>query len=72
MHYSHTNFACVLDIINAVPDALVTHIYPDEDDVHQSLALKMLQALENNVSKTTDLFNAPYDTGGTIDEYLHR
>ena len=25
-HYSHTNLSCVLDIIDAVPDAIVTHI----------------------------------------------
>jgi hypothetical protein len=79
-HYSHTNLACVLDILDAVPVALVTHIYPDEDDAHQASALEMLQALEKrfatlratDVSKITDLFDAPYDTGGTIDEYLRR
>ena len=40
----------------------------------------MLQALEKrfatfratNVSKIPDLFDTPYDTGGTIDEYLRR
>ena len=47
-HYSHTNLACILDIIDAVPDALVTHIYPDEEDAHQASALEMLQALEKH------------------------
>ena len=28
-HFSHTNLACVLDIINAVPNALITRIYLD-------------------------------------------
>ena len=66
-HYSHTNLACVLDIIDAVPDAIVTHISPDDEDTHQALALEMLQALEKcfallcatDISKITDLFDAP-------------
>ena len=80
-HFSHTKLAYVLDIIDAAPDALLTHIYPDEEDAHQASALEMLQALEKRcatlratvVSKITNLFDAPYyDTGGTIDEYLCR
>ena len=69
---------CVLDIINAVLDAIVTHLFPDNEDANQASALEMLQALEKrfatlcatNVVKITAIFDAPYDTGATIDEYL--
>ena len=77
-HFSHTNLACVLDIIDAVSDAIVAHLFPDEEDITQALALEILQALKTrfatlraiNVSKITTIFDAPYGTGGTIEEYL--
>ena len=46
MHYSCTNLACVLGIIDAVPDAIVTRLFLHDEDAHQALALEMLQALE--------------------------
>ena len=78
MHYAHTNLVCVLDIINAVPGAIVVHLFPDDEHAYQALALEILQALEKgfatlcatDIVKITAIFDAPYDTGATIDEYL--
>ena len=71
-HFAHTNLACVL------PDAIITHLFPDNEHTTQASALKILQALEKrfatlcatDVVKITAIFDAPYDTGSTIDEYL--
>ena len=76
-HFAHTNLACVLDIIDTVPDTIVAHLYLDDKDIAQALALKMLQALDKCFAATdavniTAIFDVPYDTGGTIDVYLRR
>ena len=78
MHYAHTNLVCVLDIIDAVPDIIVAHLFPDNDHANQTLALEMLQALKKHftmlcatdVIKITAVFDAPYDRRAAIDEYL--
>ena len=33
-HYAHTNLTCVLDIIDATADAIVTHLFPDNKDTN--------------------------------------
>ena len=71
---------CVLGIIDAVSDAIVTHTFPDDKDTSQASALEMLQALEKRfamlratgVVKITAIFDDPYDTGATINKYLRR
>ena len=78
MHYAHTNFARVLDIIDTVPDAIVAHLFRDDEHANQVLALEILQAIEKNfatlhatnVIKITTIFDAPNHTGATINEYL--
>ena len=79
-HFAHTNLACVLDIIKANPGAIVSHLFPDDKHANQDSALQILQALEKrfatlcptDVVRITANFDAPYNTAGTIDEYLRR
>ena len=42
----HTNLACALDIIDAVPNTIVSRLFPDEEHANQASALELLQALE--------------------------
>ena len=74
-HYAPGNLVCVLDIIDAVPDAIIAHLFFDHEHANQASALEMLQALEKRfatlcATDVTAIFDAPYNTGPTIDEYL--
>ena len=79
-HFARTNLACVLDIMNTVFNAIVANLFPNDEHANQASALEILQTLEKrfttiratNAIKIAAFFNAPYDTGATIDEYLHR
>ena len=46
MHFAHINLACVLDIIDATPNAIVSHLFPDDEYANQVFTLEFLQALE--------------------------
>ena len=77
-HAAHTNLTCVLDILAAIPDTIVYCLFSNEEHTNQASALELLQALDTrfttlqatDVVKIKAIFNAPYDTGGTINEYL--
>ena len=76
-HYAHTNLACVLDIIEAVLGVIISHLFPDDEHTNQASALEALEKRfatlhATDVVKITAVFYAPYDTAGTIDEYLRR
>lgn len=38
-HYAHNNLVCVLNVIDAIPDAIVVHLFPDDEHANQTLAL---------------------------------
>ena len=40
--FANTNPACVLDIIDAIPDVIISHLFPDEEHASQASALKIL------------------------------
>ena len=41
-HFAHTNLACVLDIINALSDAIFSHLFSDDEHANQASALEIL------------------------------
>ena len=76
--FAHIKLACVLNIIITISDALLSRLFPDKEHANHASALEILQALETrfatlcatNIVKITIIFYAPYDTAGTIGEYL--
>ena len=70
-----TPILSVLDIIDVVPNAIVSHLFLDDEHANQALALEILEALKKcfatlratDIVKITATFDAPYDMAGTVD-----